>query len=144
MNIHKIIYVLYGAENTGKTSTLRRLAKLFALVSEYEGDLHEEKDFCVTFMIKGRKVAVISGGDDANAISTGIEQVEDDSECDFIFCASRTKGQTTDFLHNEYSKEELRWVHQLSVYFENGEQHELTNIAISDFLYQSFISEINA
>lgn len=143
MKKDKIIYVLSGAGNTGKTSTLRKLANKFSLISEHKGDLKESEDFHITFLIKGKKVAIISGGDDMELISSGIAKVDEGSECDFIFCASRTRGQTTDFLNEKYSKEQLRWVDQLSVYFGDDEQHNLANIAISDFLYHSFISEIN-
>lgn len=54
----KVIIALYGDQNTGKTTTLRKLAQ------EVLKSLEEEEDIQVVFSYKKKKIAISTGGDD--------------------------------------------------------------------------------
>ena len=54
----KVIIALYGLANTGKTTTLRKLSRIFLELIE------EKDDFQVVFDYEHTKIAISTGGDD--------------------------------------------------------------------------------
>ena len=142
MSENNLIYVLYGSSNTGKTASLRLLAKKLEQITIPSITIPNKDDFVVTFILKNKKIGIITGGDDRGAIESGLTQINNNRRCDIIFCASRTKGQTTDFLNETFKKEELRWITNMYVYGNNDEQAFLCNQSVSDFLYNSLLLEL--
>lgn len=142
MSENNLICVLYGSSNTGKTISLRLLAKKLEQITIASITIPNEDDFAVTFILKNKKIGIITGGDDRGAIESGLTQINNNHRCDIIFCASRTKGQTTDFLNETFKKEELRWITNMYVYGNNDEQAFLCNQSVSDFLYNSLLLEL--
>ncbi|MCD9525544.1 ATP-binding protein [Photobacterium carnosum] len=142
MSENNLICVLYGSSNTGKTTSLRLLAKKLEQITIPSITIPSEDDFAVTFILKNKKIGIITGGDDRGAIESGLTQINNNRHCDIIFCASRTKGQTTDFLNKTFKNEELRWITNMYVYGNNDEQAFLCNQSVSDFLYNSLLLEL--
>ncbi|EKO3559053.1 hypothetical protein P0F15_003282 [Vibrio metschnikovii] len=139
---HKLIYALYSAENTGKTTTLRLLAKKLAEISNFSRSIPESGDFTSIFNVKGMKVAITSAGDDEDGIRSSLEELSEDSDFDILFCASRTKGQTVNYLIERFKDHELRWVDNMYVHCENENQAQLCNEIVADFLFRSLLLEL--
>ena len=142
MSENNLICVLYGSSNTGKTTSLRLLAKKLEQITIPSITIPNKDDFVVTFILKNKKIGIITGGDDRGAIESGLTQINNNRRCDIIFCASRTKGQTTNFLNKTFKNEELRWITNMYIYGNNDEQAFLCNQSVSDFLYNSLLLEL--
>ncbi|KJG19946.1 hypothetical protein UB37_16065 [Photobacterium iliopiscarium] len=142
MSKNNLICVLYGNSNTGKTTSLRLLAKKLEQITIPSITIPNKDDFVVTFILKNKKIGIITGGDDRGAIESGLTQINNNRRCDIIFCASRTKGQTTNFLNKTFKNEELRWITNMYIYGNNDEQAFLCNQSVSDFLYNSLLLEL--
>ena len=83
----KVTIALYGDPNTGKTTTLRKLALKFL------GSLEEEGDIQIAFRYKGRKIVISTAGDSESEVqaSTGLFGMLD---ADILVTATRKIGGT--------------------------------------------------
>jgi Cdc6-like AAA superfamily ATPase len=106
MKLTKII-ALYGAANTGKTTTLNYLIDLLKKaqsLSDYStisiedcGD-KRHADQRVVVEIQGLKIAITTSGDNGTELKRNIEYFKQ-NDCDIAITATRTRG---------YSVEELK------------------------------------
>ncbi|EHR0574989.1 hypothetical protein KS872_004804 [Vibrio parahaemolyticus] len=142
MRDNQLIYALYGAGNTGKTTTLRLLGKKLEEVSSPSCAIPEEGDFSTMFDIKGVRVAITSAGDNEHEIRTGLEKLNEYGSFDILFCASRTRGQTTHYLMDIFSDQNLRWVDNMYVSDKNESHVQLCNEAVASFLFSSLLTEL--
>lgn len=55
MSENNLIYVLYGSSNTGKTTSLRLLAKKLEQITIPSITIPNKDDFAVTFILKNKK-----------------------------------------------------------------------------------------
>jgi len=83
----KVTIALYGDPNTGKTTTLRKLALKFLDSLEEEGDIQ------IAFRYKGRKIVISTAGDSESEVqaSTGLFGMLD---ADILVTATRKIGGT--------------------------------------------------
>ena len=83
----KVIIALYGDPNTGKTTTLRKLALKFVDSLEKEGDIQ------IAFRYKGRKIVISTAGDSESEVqaSTDLFGMLD---ADILVTATRKIGRT--------------------------------------------------
>ena len=137
--------VLYGSKNSGKTSTLRLLAQKLSLVAQVHHPkdllgLEGTGDFFISFYLNNKRIFIASAGDDSCSVEECLVRARSDKSTAFVFCASRTKGQTTNFLHSNVAKSELRWVRQLTI--SGDRQRQLANESMADFLYKLLLLEI--
>ena len=136
--------VLYGSSNSGKTSTLRIFAQKLSLIAQVYNPkdllcLEGNKDFSISFSLNDKRVFIYSAGDDRRSIEDCLAQASSGPSTDFVFCASRTRGQTTDFLHSNIDKSELRWIRQLTI--SGARQRQLANDSTAEFLYKLLLLE---
>lgn len=142
MDKKKKIYALYGAHDTGKTTTLRALGQRMAAVAKPSRAIPASGDFATQFVIKGVRVAIISAGDSKMQITKGLDALNTDGDFDILFCAARTRGQTTDFLSSYFKGQTLRWIHHL--YIEGNEQDKVRacNESVASFLYEILLLDL--
>ena len=147
------IYALYGAGDTGKTTTLTKLKGKIEEITDPICVIERGEDFSAMFDIKGQKVAIISAGDNEEEIHTGLKSLDGYGPFDILFCASRTRGQTTHYLINMFEGQNLRWVDNMSISDGKDEhnqqekrqkQIDLCNEAVASFLFQSLLVEVVA
>lgn len=96
--------VLYGRSNTGKTGTLMKLMDLIKskgyLVINSTFPIDSFGDRRIITEIKGKRIGITSRGDTRAVLE---EDYMWAGECDWFICASRTKGQTEDFINKSFS-----------------------------------------
>ena len=63
----KVIIVLWGPQDTGKTTTLRKLAQEFLSLIEEEGDTQ------IAFLYKGKRIVTSTAGDDRDTVEEGAD-----------------------------------------------------------------------
>ena len=95
--------ILQGVSNAGKTTTLRKLAKL--LIEKYrsfeliEGTL-EEYDFIIKIEANNKIIGIVSMGDNSDLINK-LKFIHDKcGTIDLFYGASRTKGETVRIINN--------------------------------------------
>lgn len=97
--MNKRIITLQGKSKTGKTTTIRKLIE--KIENQYTvTELFNGEDRVISADIKGKKLGITSCGDTKSALENDFAMMGD---CDLYVCASRTKGDTIDFL-NEQTK----------------------------------------
>jgi len=95
--------ILQGVSNAGKTTTLRKLAKL--LIEEYpnyeiiEGTV-EEYDFIIKIEANNKIIGIVSMGDDSGLINKLKLIYDKCGTIDLFYGASRTKGETVRIINN--------------------------------------------
>ena len=93
--------VIYGKASVGKTETLKNL---IALIKRNGYKIHKEEDRgddrVIVAEVRGKKVGITSRGDSMDILADDFEWM---GECDLYVCASRTKGQTVEFLKKNFS-----------------------------------------
>ncbi|PSU86705.1 hypothetical protein C0W42_19650 [Photobacterium kishitanii] len=142
MRNNQLIYALYGAGNTGKTTILRLLGKKLEEVAISSCEIPEKGDFSTIFDIKGMRVAITSAGDNEYEIRTGLEKLDECGPFDILFCASRTRGQTKHYLMKIFKDQNLRWVDNMYVSNSNESHVQLCNEAVASFLFNSLLIEL--
>ena len=105
------VIALYGAANTGKTTTLNKLivwlgGRIDTRINEATG---KPKDNSELLDVLGKKVFIGTAGDDVLAVEENFRQVEA-MKADILVLASRTKGGTIDTIQNHTTPEEIVWV----------------------------------
>ena len=137
-----VFNVLYGAGDSGKTSTLRILAHKLSLIAQVTDPsdllkLEGKGDFIISFYLKNKMILIASAGDTRKELEPCIELA---CKSDFVFCASRTKGQTRDFLHSYIQGSESRWIRQLTI--SGDREQSLANDSTAEFLYRLLLLDI--
>lgn len=101
--MEKHLFILYGASNTGKTTTLNLLFKkaceqfLDNLV--YFRRNEGSADFCAIFQKGDVKVGLYSSGDNEWHVSHNLYELNH-QYCNFIFGTSRTRGGSRNAVKN--------------------------------------------
>ena len=97
----KTIIALWHVANKGKTETLRNLAKLFverfAEISypfEEFRNIPSTGDFRFIIEINGKIIGIETQGDPTTELEDRLIDLVEKYNCDIIFCATRTKGET--------------------------------------------------
>lgn len=124
------IVVLKGVPNTGKTSTLRKLA--LCIKEKYkkpykviEGKLNHG-DFIVIFETNNKQIAIVSMGD-SKKLAKKLEKVFENNNIDMIYCASRSRGITIKIVKEIAKKHQLDIIFT-STYINKANKDELNKI----------------
>ena len=80
----KVIIVLWGPQDTGKTTTLRKLAQEFLSLIEEEGDTQ------IAFLYKGKRIVTSTAGDDRDTVEEGADLLKA-LEADILVTATRAR-----------------------------------------------------
>lgn len=115
--------VLWGRENTGKTTTLNLLVyKLIniganvlfgnfsrtVLINNYLTENHY-----AVFEYDSKKIAVITAGDNDKTLDDYFSKI--DCDCDIYVCACRTKGCSCNYIKTLFSENNILWIEKYSV-----------------------------
>jgi D-arabinose 5-phosphate isomerase GutQ len=135
--------ILQGISNSGKTTTLRNLAKLLTTNnSKFElinGNL-EEGDFIIKIEVNNKIIVIVSMGDNDD-LKNKLELVYNKyTQIDILFGASRTKGETVKII-NQISVVKNANIIWTSTYKNNKESKILNNIKAKELL--NLIDELN-
>lgn len=110
--------VLQGVAQSGKTTTLRKLANLFSKIDPnydlLKGSLGKG-DFVIKFKVNSKIICIISMGDNANLKDDMEILFKKYSNIDLFFGASRTKGETVK-IHKNIAKKYNRNIIWSSTY----------------------------
>jgi hypothetical protein len=94
----KTVVALWHSKDKGKTDTLRELARLLLAHSTCNTilsiplEIRDDMDFRLIIEINKRRIGIESQGDPDTDIEKRL--IELAVSCDFIICATRTKGET--------------------------------------------------
>ena len=104
----KKIIVLRGVANVGKTTTL---VKLFLRLIQHKCSIEVEifkpvRDIQVTVTAGNVKIGIGSSGDVAEQVKANLN-IFAQSNCDIVFCATRTRGGTVDAVE-EFARQQQR------------------------------------
>lgn len=122
--------ILQGVSNAGKTTTLRKLAKL--LTKQYpnfkliEGTL-EEYDFVIKIEANNKVIGIVSMGDNSDLINKLKLIYDKCDDIDLLYGASRTKGETVKIINN-LAKEKNANIIWTSTYRNKQNSEELNSI----------------
>ncbi len=97
---------LYEKGNSGKSTTIIKLINILVSggASEYECDKIAGEKVSV-IRLGGKKIGITSRGDDKSVLKDDFSLL---GECDLYVCASRTKGQTKEYLTEKFG-DEIIW-----------------------------------
>lgn len=107
----KVIIALWGAQDTGKTTTLRKLAQEFLSLIEEEGDIQ------IAFPYKGKRIVISTAGDDRDTVEEGAYLLKA-LKADILVTATRTKGCSVDELE-KFEREidtKALWIYKSHLY----------------------------
>lgn len=114
------IIALWGTASKGKTQTLNLVIN--KLCCNYGADVvsgnffgNIKNDSCLVVDYQGKKIGIITNGDNDEVLSKGFEKLPDD--CDLYICASRTKGSSCKSIRNK--KSNIVWVEKWCITTEN-------------------------
>jgi hypothetical protein len=98
--MQKRIFALWGFENTGKSTTLKLIAReimrqFFGATANILLEPLPEGDLTVIITIGGKKIGIATQGDPNTGLFSRLEELVN-SGCIIIFCATRTKQGTVD------------------------------------------------
>ena len=106
----KRVYVLSGASNAGKTSTLNLLAKMLdndkVRFSRSVGtrkpktDWHDGK-YVFVENSSGRRIGIVTAGDGGRQIIDGFSYLSN-NQCEVCFIASKTSGVSVEMIELQY------------------------------------------
>jgi len=129
----KRIIALWHSGNKGKTNTLIKLGNL--LLSENTIDniycdklvnknekLRKNEDFTLVVQFLDKTIGIESKGDPNSELKDRLQKMIDDYNVDYIFCTTRTRGETVDDVYkisdsNDY---EILWT---STYHSDNESN---------------------
>lgn len=112
----KVIITLWGPQDTGKTTTLRKLAQ------EFLGLIEEEGDIQIAFPYKGKRIVISTAGDDRDTVEEGAYLLKT-LEADILVTATRTKGGSVDELEKFEGKIRTKavWIYKSYLTYDEGE-----------------------
>jgi hypothetical protein len=109
----KVIIALYGLANTGKTTTLRKLSRIFLELIE------EKDDFQVVFDYEHTKIAISTGGDDKGIFEEDTRLYDGTNWKPRIFATPKRVSDILDFINPEDNKKKISTLHELSPQLQN-------------------------
>lgn len=92
----KKIIGLYGLPNTGKTTTLKRLIRLF-------GENANGENPVIIDDYRGKKIVIAPGGDTPGVVEANVKTFKE-KKADILVSATRTKGGSQDALKEHAKK----------------------------------------
>lgn len=122
----KKIIGLYGRANTGKTTTLKRLIRLFGEKANGEKPVTID-DY------RGKKIVIAPGGDTLGVVKANVKTFKEE-KADILVSATRTKGGSQDAL-KEHAKKigtDVIWV---------GKNH---SASLHEFINEVQVQELRA
>ncbi len=121
----KLLVCVYGRANVGKTSSLvelkyeigNELLRNSVFFKFNDVCSFPKPDFCGYYDTSKAKIGISSAGDDAASVQKGLNALLQ-VNCDMIFIASRTKGQSSDAVQNfaKTNNYELIWLAKENLY----------------------------
>lgn len=114
----KNIFILYGAANTGKTTTFNDLfnQKCQAFLSNlvYFKRNEHTKDFVAVFNSAAGHIGFYTEGDDNERVSNNLDILKN-YDCEFVFGTSRTRGGSCDAVEayaelKHGTKDAIHWI----------------------------------
>lgn len=98
------ILALYGTSNCGKTSTIKEVFEQLKIKypkAAVRIEVSGPTDIKVYMDIKSKKIGIESQGDPNSRLEESLKDFVS-KKCDVIFCATRTRGMTVDWV-NKYT-----------------------------------------
>ena len=122
----KKIIGLYGLPNTGKTTTLKRLIRLFGEKANGEKPVTID-DY------RGKKIVIAPGGDTLGVVKANVKTFKEE-KADILVSATRTKGGSQDALKGHAKKigTDVIWV---------GKNH---SASLHEFINEVQVQELRA
>ena len=122
--------ILQGISDSGKTTTLRKLAKLlteqYSVFELIEGTL-EKYDFVIKIEANNKVIGIVSMGDNSD-LTNKLKLIYDKcDDIDLLYGASRTKGETVKII-NDLTKEKSANIIWTSTYKNKQNSEELNSI----------------
>lgn len=108
------VFVLAGAANTGKTTTLNRVIKLLEEKGAKKTSLpsvgNDPRDVIAVLEVDGRIIGVSTCGDFEQEVKDGIQKLKDE-HCDVFIVAARSYGGTHDAITRHFPEPEaIAWL----------------------------------
>lgn len=129
------VICLFGVSGSGKTGTLRLLAKTLCSQNTTKiisGNIANQRDFRVILDIKGMKIGIGTAGDNPYEVTRNLEMLLP-ANCDVVIIATRSKGGTHKVVQDLCRNSELVWLRQRDVWRERNrnelENQKLINLA---------------
>ena len=104
----KVIIALYGDPNTGKTTTLHKLAL------ELLESIAMEEDLQVVFRYKEEKIAISTGGDDKGIFEEDTHLYDGTDRKPHTFATPKRISEILGFINREDIKKKISTLHELS------------------------------
>jgi hypothetical protein len=139
----KTVIALSGPPDTGKSATVKKVYELLKAKHPNAPVTHEivNHDVRAIININGHSIGIESQGDPGSRIFTSISLFARE-ECEFIVCATRTRGQTVEVIENLKSQYNIKWIQKLRE--SNKAQHEQINNALASDIFKQIQTLINA
>jgi hypothetical protein len=124
-NIMAEIYVLQGPAKCGKSSTIKEIFR--ELNTKYPNCIKkdyfpDQYDIQIEMQnIKGFLVGIESQGDPNSRLKNSLSDFEE-SGCDIIFCAARTRGMTVQWINSHSGNYHINFIPQTIVGKDKGQQ----------------------
>lgn len=157
------IISLYGRENIGKTTTLKKLlVKILrslpsndaVLDTSLKGTTINERiadvfardangsitDCYAVVEINGRKVGLTTYGDNESSM---VEHFNKFVDCDLCFCASRTRGSSCNFVYAKAEADNVYWYRQTYVTAKDEIDLDKRRNAANDSMANLLYNELN-
>lgn len=105
----KIIIALWHTGNKGKTKTLIELGNLLLIEStilycnnpiDENKKLSKNEDFTLVVELSEKRICITSKGDPNSELKKRLQDMINDYNVDYLFCATRTKGETVSDIYN--------------------------------------------
>ena len=111
----KVIIALYGDPNTGKTTTLHKLAL------ELLESIAMEEDLQVVFSYNQKKIAISTGGDDKGIFEEDTHLYDGTDRKPHTFATPKRISEILGFINREDIKKKISTLHELSPQLQNSD-----------------------
>lgn len=151
--MQKLLIAIEGVSNSGKTTTLKEILSLLkkdpkTISVEIQNEVNIKKtnafnipkigditcifEFALTNN-KSLKIGVATGGDTLEIVSSNLTYF-DNNNCDIVFCATKSRGQTVDYIHNYIDNKELIFLPFYKAYDTNRHDPKLAQDIVNTAL----------